>query len=440
MKGKKLVPYSLCLLLTASGLSACATGTGSDTAQTQAKSGGDAKPIKLTFWSGVPAEAGPQQAVDNWNKQNPNIQVEYVRYVNDDAGNIKLDTALLTGQGVDLYATHNFPRFETRVKANVALDLGQFKDYNIDDMMGPEAADWKVDGKFYAMPTKKDLHFVWLNKDALDKAGLPVPYNWTWDDMRAYAKKLAEQKQWGMLQDLVTWDFVLDSPIAVEGAVKSDGTSNMDNPLTRKILENMHAMMYDDKSIPLYAEQLSKKMPVETEFLKGNSGMYYAGEWIFRFANNLKDNPRDFKIAIAPIPKVTKDQQNYRVFGGLGDAISINPQSKNIEAAWKFLKWYADGGMLPLAQGGRIPSSKAVNADESFKELLKGVEDKYDVDSVKKVLFSKDFKTFQSKLPQQMIDARKEQYQLYFTNNQTLDQMFSNLVKRHNEFLKQNKK
>ncbi|MCR8636506.1 ABC transporter substrate-binding protein [Paenibacillus radicis (ex Xue et al. 2023)] len=436
MKGKKIVPFTLCLLLLSSSLIACSKGTASKEPQT----GADAKPIKLTFWSGVPAEAGPQLAVDNWNKQNPNIQVEYVRYVNDDSGNIKLDTALLTGQGVDIYATHNFPRFETRVKAQVALDLGQFKDYNIDEMMGPEASDWKVDNKYYAMPTKRDLHFIWLNKDALDKAGLAVPYNWTWDDMRMYAKKLSEQKQWGMLQDMVTWDFVLDSPMAVEGVVKPDGSSNMDNRLTKKILENMHAMMYDDKSIPLYAEQLSKKMPVETEFLKGNAGMYYAGEWIFRFANNLKDYPRDFKIAIAPIPKVTKDQENYRVFGGLGDAIAINPQSKNIDAAWKFLKWYADGGMLPLTQGGRIPSSKAVNSDEAFKVLLQGVEDKYDVESMKKVLFSKDFKTFQSKLAQQMIDARKEQYQLYFTNNQSLDQMFVNLVKRHNDFLKQTKK
>lgn len=425
-----------CLLGLTVGLAACSSGTATETNSGDGRDQGDGSAnskVKLTFWGGVPAEAGAQEAIDNWNKENPDIQVEYVRFVNDDVGNIKLDTALMTGQGVDLYATYNYPRFETRVKANLALDLGQFSDYNIDDMMGPEASDWKVDDSYYAMPTKRDLHFIWFNKDALDEAGLPIPYDWTWEDMRAYSKKLAENKPWGMVQDLITWDFVLDSP--VDSVVKEEGTSNLDNPYTRKILETMQAMMYEDKSRAMYGEQLATKMRVEDEFLRGNAGMFYAGEWIFRFANNLQDYPRDFKIALAPIPKVVEDQENHKVFGGLGDAISINPKSENIEAAWKFLKWYADGGMLPLTQGGRIPSSKAVDTDDSMQLLLEGVEHLYDVESVKKVLFSNDFTTFQTKLEQQVIDARRKEYQLYFTNDQTLDQMFDNLVAEHEQFL-----
>lgn len=434
MKMRQAGLITLSLLLAGGALAGCAKKDEGSAAGSDKKN-----VVHLKFWGGVPVEAGPQEVVDQWNKENPDIQVEYVRFVNDDVGNVKLDTALMTGQDVDLYATYNFARFQGRAKSGLALDLGQFKDYNIDEMMGPNAADWKVDGKYFAMPTKRDLHFVWLNKEALDKAGLPVPYNWTWSDMRKYAKTLAGVKPWGLVEDMVTWDFVLDSPIVTEGFVKPDGTSNLDNPYTRKILETMHGMMYEDKSIPMYGEQLANKMRVEDEFLKGNAGMFYAGEWIFRFANNLKDYPRNFKIAIAPIPKVTEDQKNHRVFGGLGDAIAINPKSKNIEAAWKFMKWYADGGMLPLTKGGRIPSSKAVSTDKSMQILLDGVDKLYDVDSVKKVLFSNDFKTFQSSLPQQIIDARKKEYQLYFTNDQSLDQVFSKVVKSHNTYLQQNK-
>lgn len=29
------------------------------------------EPIKLTLWGAVPSENGPQEVVDNWNKQNP---------------------------------------------------------------------------------------------------------------------------------------------------------------------------------------------------------------------------------------------------------------------------------------------------------------------------------------------------------------------------------
>lgn len=437
---RKMSSYVLCMLLVASLLAGCSDGAGSKTSgQNNDGNKKNGEVIKLTFWGGVPVEAGPQQAIEDWNKQNPDIQVEYVRFVNDDVGNVKLDTALVTGEGVDLYATYAFPRFAKRADSGLALDLGQFSDYNIDEMMGPDAEAWKIDGKYYAMPTKKDLHFIWLNKDALDEAGLLVPYDWTWEDMRTYAKKLAEVKQWGIVQDLYSWDFVLDSPTAVEGVVKADGTSNLDNKYTRQILETMYKMMYEDKSRPLYGEQVASKMRVEDEFLSGKAGMFYAGEWIFRFANNMKDYPRDFKIAIAPIPKVTKDQENYRVFGGLGDAISINPKSKNIEAAWKFLKWYADGGMKPLLNGGRIPSSKAVSTDDSLELLVEGYEELYDIDSIQKVLFSSDTKTFQSKLDQQVIDHRRQQLERYFTNNQSLDQVFSKVLAYHNDFIKNGK-
>lgn len=420
---------SLCLTAALLGTSACAGGSSGQ----NLTDGNGNEPVKLTLWGGVPAEAGPQEAIDNWNEQNPDVQVEYVRFVNDDVGNIKLDTALMTGQGVDLYVTYNYPRFETRVKSNLALDLGQFTDYDIDEMMGPEAEDWKVDGNYFAMPTKKDLHFVWFNMEALQEAGLEVPYDWTWEDMREYAKRLAEVRPWGMVQDLITWDFVLDSPI--DQLVADDGTSNLDNPFTRQILETMHGMMYEDGSRAMYGEQLATKMRVEDEFLRGEAGMFYAGEWIFRFANNLNDYPRDFQIALAPIPKVSEEQTNHKVFGGLGDAVSINPKSPHIEEAWEFLKWYADGGMAPLTHGGRIPSSKAISIEESMELLLEGVEHLYDVDSVEKVLFSGDFPTFQTKLEQQIIDARRKEYQLYFTNDQSLDQMFEKLVNEHEQFL-----
>lgn len=94
------------------------------------------EPIKLTLWGAVPSENGPQEVVDNWNKQHPDVQVEYVRFVNDDAGNLKLDTALISNQPVDMYVNYDFSLYEKRIKAGNALDLGKFSDYNVDDKMG----------------------------------------------------------------------------------------------------------------------------------------------------------------------------------------------------------------------------------------------------------------------------------------------------------------
>ncbi|MEK3722782.1 ABC transporter substrate-binding protein [Paenibacillus sp. FSL H8-0034] len=436
MKLRKFNKF-VCLIAAMSTMAACSGNTGTTT-----KSGAAApKPVQLKFWGGVPPESGPQTVIDNWNKENPNIQVEYVRYVNDDPGNLKLDTALMTGQGVDLYVSYYVPRLEKRVKAGNAQNLSEMKDYDIDGKIGADAKDWKIDNKYYAIPTKKNNYFMWLNKDAFDQAGIAIPDQWTWEDVQAHAKKLKQGDRWGFLQTLLEFDYPMDGSIEASGGnVKADGSSNLGDPFAKRYLEIMYNMMHTDLSTPTMGEQISKKMPVEAEFLKGNSGIFYGGDWIFRFANNLKDYPRKFKVAFASFPKVAPDQQSFKVMGGVGDAISINSSSTHKEEAWKFLKWYADGGMLPMAAGGRVPASSAVDQNAVLKLLTSGAEDTYDLDSLKKVLFDTKKDTFQLKLEQQVIDARKEEYQKYLTKAQTLDASIERMIKRHMDFLQQNKK
>lgn len=399
-----------------------------------------AKKVQLKMWGGVPAESGPQAVVDAWNKQNPDIQVTYERFVNDDPGNLKLDTALMTGQDADLYVNYTYSRLQKRVESGLALDLSTFKDYNIEEKMGTDAKLWLIDNKYYGMPTKKNLSFIWLNKDALDEAGLPIPpLDWTWDDMKTYAAKLKKDKRWGLLIHESNYMGHVDAATAAIGYVKPDGTSNLNNPLAAKGFEIPYDMMNKDKSMPMYGEQWTSKMPTDTMFLKGEGAMLYAGEFIFRNANNMKDYPRSFKIAFATVPRLSKVEGEFKYPAGLGDIVSINAKSPNKEAAWKFLKWYADGGMLPMAAGGRLPASKDANVDEAVKLLLSGVESTYDQDSLKKVVFGR-FPTFVSTLEQQVVDLRKEEHEKYFLGKQDLKTTMENMAKRHNDFLKQNKK
>ncbi|SFJ73042.1 multiple sugar transport system substrate-binding protein [Paenibacillus sp. UNC496MF] len=397
--------------------------------------GGTGEKIKLTMWGAVPEEAGPQAVVDAWNQANPDVQVEYVRYVNDDPGNLKLDTALMTGQDADLYMNYTLTRLQKRVDAGTAVDLSG-SGYDIDGKMGPDAAQWKINDKYYGIPTKKNMGFIWLNKDMLDAAGLPVPaLDWTWSDLRDYAKKLTKDGVYGLLQHDAMFTATIDGTVAGLGLTKPDGSSNFDNDLWKQQFQILHDMMFVDKSTPEYGEQLTSKMPVDTMFLQGQAAMLSAGEFIFRNANNLKDYPHDFKIAFATIPKVTADQKDYKYAGGLGDVLSVNAKSKHRDAALKFAEWYADGGMLPMASGGRIPSSKSVDNKQAMDLLLKGVEDKYDADSMNKVVFG-TFPSFQLDVPQQVIDARKEEYEKYFLNKQDLATTLANMAKEHEELTK----
>ncbi|WP_229263787.1 ABC transporter substrate-binding protein [Cohnella cholangitidis] len=310
----------------------------SPSASVPAKSGNT---VKLKMWGGVPPEAGPQEVVDSWNKDHPDIQVEYVRYVNDDEGNLKLDTAMMTGQDVDLFVNYSLSQAAKRVESGFTIDLSQFQDYNIDEKMGIEADGWKIDGKYYGVPTTKSAFFVALNKDALDAANLPVPKDWTWDELREYAKKLKAGEGYGFIQNTEPYVDPIDSVLSQAGYTKSDGSSNLDHPLVKKWLETLNGMMQDDKTTPPLGEQLTSKMPVEQMFLSGEAPMLNIGAWLLRSSNNFTDYPRDFKIAFAPVPRLTDNAADYMTRGGIGDYISINAKSKNQQAAWEFLKWYA---------------------------------------------------------------------------------------------------
>lgn len=394
-------------------------------------------PIKLTLWGAVPSENGPQEVVDNWNKQNPDIQVEYVRFVNDDAGNLKLDTALISSQPVDMYVNYDYSLYEKRIKAGNALDLSQFSDYDVDAKMGEGAALWKVDDKYYGLPTQKGLSFVWLNKDMLDAKGLSIPTEWGLDEFRDYAAKLKSDHVWGLAQSDYYFNVPINGSLQKQSLqlTKADGTSAFDNPMTVKTLQIYSDMMFTDKSLMPHTEQITSKPALDQMFVKGEAAMLFSTNQIFRTTNNIQEFPRTFKVAAAPAPKVNKDQADYINAGGLGDVISINPSTKHQEAAWKFIKWYADEGMLPMAAGGRVPSSKDFPVDEAVALMFKGVEDTYDLDSIKRVMFG-DLPLGLSRLDRKTGTEQQAIYDKVFTQKLTPEEGAKELARVHNENLK----
>ena len=112
MRMKKMVTFGMAAACVLSTLSVASPVKADDT-------------ITLRMWGGVPAESGPQKVCDNFNEayKDKGIQVEYERFVNDDTGNLKLETNLLSGTGVDLYMTYGISQLTKRAQGSMALDL-----------------------------------------------------------------------------------------------------------------------------------------------------------------------------------------------------------------------------------------------------------------------------------------------------------------------------
>src|SRR5690625_6835224 len=60
----------------------------------------------LNVWGGVPAESGPADLIAAFEEAHPEYTVNYTRFINDDRGNLKLDTALQGGVDIDVYITY----------------------------------------------------------------------------------------------------------------------------------------------------------------------------------------------------------------------------------------------------------------------------------------------------------------------------------------------
>lgn len=353
--------------------------------------------ITLRVWGGVPAEAGPQASIDLFNEafKDKGIQAEYERFVNDDTGNLKLETSLLAGNDVDLYMTYTPAVLQKRASGNMALDLTELVErdgFDIEGIFGKMALAYYIDGKPYSLPTKMDQYGIVINKDMFDAAGIEVPTEWSFEEFREIARKLThgegDSKVYGMFfnsqQDLLyPFNYFSVQTLGGDPLYHADGTANVNDPVNVAAIELVNNMMNVDHTAPTHTDSVTQKLSQEGMFITGKSAMTI-GPWMVRSIKDRDNYPHDFKTAFAPYPTI--DGVRTYTQGGYGDHLCINPKSKHIDAAWEFMKWYATEGMLPLTSGGRVPSANIYDSVEVTEYFLKGAEDLLDAETAQNVL------------------------------------------------------
>ncbi len=355
--------------------------------------------ITLRMWGGVPEESGPQKVCDNFNEafKDKGIQVEYERFVNDDTGNLKLETNLLSGTDVDLYMSYGLSTLAKRAEGGMALDLTELmeRDGFDDKEYFSMAESCYVDGKPYCLPTKLDQYGILLNMDMFEAAGIEIPTEWTFDEFREIAKQLTTGEGddkvygffWNSQQDLTyIFPYLIAPTLGGDTYYKSETESAFDDPVIKAAVQLEYDMMNVDGSSPTHTDSVTQQLSQEGMFLTGKAAMTI-GSWIVRNVKDTENYPHDFKTAFAPYPVISEDQRNYAQ-GSYGDLLSINPKSEHVDAAWEFAKWYATEGMLPVVGGGRVPSSNTFDVETVTNEFLAGAEDLLDAESTKNVLIA----------------------------------------------------
>lgn len=412
------------------------------------------KPVQLKIWGGVPAEYGPDATCEEFNKQylKKGISASYERYVNDESGNLKLDTALLSGIDVDVFITHSIPMLKKRVEAGMALELTQSAEkdgFDFEKNFGPLVKEYFINDKSYSVPTYAFKYSLMVNKDIFDANNIPVPTAWTIDEFRDICKKLTKgtgnDKKYGAF---ISFDSQKYFPAYVVGTKTGgdffykdgkDQETDFDNPTYNKVLQAFVDMMLVDKSIVSYTDIVTQKLTAINMFISEKVAICDA-YWVSRDIKNREKYPHTFKTAFVPMPTVDKvDREEAYIQGGYGDYLCINSKTQNIDQAWEFVKWYSTGGMMPMVPFGRIPACLGIDKNVVADSFSKGAEDLFDMDSFKNEILRTE-KMFQvskvyTKLPE-ITKIAEEEFEMAYIGKKDTAAALSEAKKRGDEILK----
>lgn len=158
-------------------LSAC--GSGDDGAAGDSAADG---PVTLEFWGWVP---GLEEAVDQWNEENPDIQVDFFRMTGDDGDTIPASIDAGTAPDIVQMSVHSIPG---HVINNRLTDITEYTEGWEDRFTESTWSSVTFDGSVYAVPQDSGPTGLMYRADIFEQHGIDVPA--TWDEYLEAARAL----------------------------------------------------------------------------------------------------------------------------------------------------------------------------------------------------------------------------------------------------------
>ena len=177
MRTRRTVALGLSAVMAVSVLSGCGSSSSSTTADTKGESNASAEsstePVVLHWWGSFAENMGPEQVCEAFNKIDPNLQVEYTRYVNDDAGNTKLDMTLMSDDSIDVFLNMNDVLLMKRIENGYMYPLDELFEsagFSLEDDYDENIAQKEINGHYYSLPAKRITSTILYNQKKIGRA------------------------------------------------------------------------------------------------------------------------------------------------------------------------------------------------------------------------------------------------------------------------------
>lgn len=347
------------LVASTAGLSLLLAGCGTD----EAAEGTAEDPITIRFQSLAWQEesvVANQEIVEEWNEQNPAIQVEYIQ---GDWGSVH-DQLLTSFEGGDPPDVVHYEAAAIQVFAQGGY-LADLDETLSDDFKAGISEDiWATvqyeDHGTIGVPFLLETRLALANKTLLDEAGVAVPEAgdpWTWDEFQAAALALTDEDTYGVAWPLASpANAMLNLSLSFDGtylAEGEDGPTIEVGPDELAVPERIHEMLYVDRSAAPDAVGVNTTDALPG-FFAGNSAMIFGAVWLRQ--QMVQQAPEGFDwVTLPPLE------------GSAGTAQAANPQILSVaaqseypEESTQFIEYFLNAeNMARLALGDwLVPTSE----------------------------------------------------------------------------------
>ncbi len=282
--------------------------------------------------------------------------------------------ATLSGQGPDvaLQVANDLPmNYGLR---DAVVDLTEFEDLKEVKTKFRESAmvPYEFNGQTFALPETETCLMMFYRKDILNELGLKVPT--TWDEMKVALSVLSKnQMDIGMLPTTNIAPLGTDQVFSM--LLYQNGGKYYNEDATKSALSSDKAVTAFKEFCEYYTDyRLERELSIDQRFRTGESPIVIAD---FTLYNQLQVSAPDIKglWGFTKVPGTIKEDGSvdYSV-SNTGTAAIILKQSKEQEAAWKFMKWWVSSDIQTqygremealMGAAARYPSANI----EAFEKL-----------------------------------------------------------------------
>lgn len=321
--------------------------------------------------------------ISEFEAKNPDIEVKWEIATGDWVA--KLTTMFVAGVAPDIFELWGW--FATDWAQNgFLLDLRPYvrRDITRSDMTDIFPGDWEATfvrfgprrGEQYAFPRYTNVGLTYYNVEQLDRAGLEDIYalsqrgGWTFDMFREYARKLTmfdsnlNRRRFGAHIEIGGIERLTGLVASFGGRLFSFDPLGyaLDEPGAVAALQFHARLMHDDQVIPMRTAPSDHK-----SFSSGAVGIHLEGSHAVPYRR--KEIMDNFVWKMAPWPAGPGGAVSWAA----GDKYGINRQTKNPDAAWRFLKFLTstEGAIAHAKYAGLAPYRRS--AMRAYIEMYPGI-------------------------------------------------------------------